>query len=73
MMKLLRRMKDKHGDWILNIKSCDLCIKFKHWAILAFPFTHCTKNKSFLLRISSVNVTKSAVFCGFDHIYWRNP
>ena len=28
---------------------------------------------SFLLRISSVNVTKSAVSCGFGHIYWRNP
>ena len=24
------------------------------------------------LRISSVNVTKSAVSCGFGHIYWRN-
>ena len=28
---------------------------------------------SFLLRISSVNVTKSVVSCGFGHIYWRNP
>ena len=28
---------------------------------------------SFPLRISSVNVTKSAVSCGFGHIYWRNP
>ena len=25
------------------------------------------------LRISSVNVTKSAVSWGFGHIYWRNP
>ena len=32
-----------------------------------------TKKRSFLLRISSVNVTKSAGNCGFDHIYWRNP
>ena len=23
--------------------------------------------------ISSINVTKSAVSCGFGHIYWRNP
>ena len=30
---------------------------------------HCTKK----LRISTVNVTKSAVSCGFGHIYWRNP
>ena len=31
------------------------------------------KKWSFLLRVSSVNVTKSADFCGFGHIYWRNP
>ena len=28
---------------------------------------------SFPLRISSVNVTKSAVSSGSSHIYWRNP
>ena len=28
---------------------------------------------SFPLKISSVNVTKSAENCGFGHIYWRNP
>ena len=31
------------------------------------------KKWSFPLRISSVNVTKSVVSCGFRHIYWRNP
>ena len=31
---------------------------------------HCTKNE--VLKISSVNVTKSAENCGFGHIYWRN-
>ena len=31
------------------------------------------KEWSFPLRISSVNVTKSAVSCGFGHIYWSNP
>ena len=30
------------------------------------------KKWSFPLRISLVNVTKSAVSCGFGHIYWRN-
>ena len=30
------------------------------------------KKRSFPLRISSVNVTKSAVSCKFGHIYWRN-
>ena len=34
----------------------------------------CTAQKwSFPLRISSVNVTKSALSCGFSHIYWRSP
>ena len=31
------------------------------------------KKWSFPLRISSVNVTKTARKCGFGHIYWRNP
>ena len=31
------------------------------------------KKWSFILRISSVNVTKSAGNCGFGHIHWRNP
>ena len=30
------------------------------------------KKWSFPLRISSVNVTKSAGSCGFSHIYWGN-
>ena len=34
---------------------------------------HCTKVWSIPLMISSVNVTKSAVPCGFGHIYWKNP
>ena len=31
------------------------------------------KKWSFPLTISSWNVSKSAVCCGFGHIYWRNP
>ena len=31
------------------------------------------KKWSFLLRISSVNVTNQAVFYGFAHMYWRTP
>ena len=31
--------------------------------------THCTKKLYFSLRISPVNVTKSAGNCGFGHIY----
>ena len=36
-------------------------------------FVSMYKKWSFPLRISSVNVTKSAGNCGFGHIYWRNP
>ena len=32
---------------------------------------HCTKKWSFPLRISTLSVTKSAVYCGFGYIYWR--
>ena len=35
--------------------------------------TNTSQKWSFLLRISSKNVSKSAVSCGFGHIYWRNP
>ena len=31
------------------------------------------KKWSFLLKNSSVTVTKTAENCRFDHIYWRNP
>ena len=39
------------------------------------PVRHLTRHKqwNFPLRISSVNVTKSAGNCGFGHIYFRNP
>ena len=30
------------------------------------------KKWGFSLRISSVNLTKSTVFCGFGHIYWKS-
>ena len=31
------------------------------------------KKWSFPLRISSANVTRSAVSCGFGRMYWKNP
>ena len=49
-----------------NVKNkCSASIKIKT------SMTHCTKKSSFPLRISSVNVTKSAGICGFGHIYCR--
>ena len=39
-----------------------------------FDVRACTVQKrKFPFRISSVNVIKSAVSCGFGHIYWRKP
>ena len=52
--------------------SLNLCAYNTHCIHLYSWKHHCTKKRSFLLRISSVNVTKSAVSCGFGHIYWRN-
>ena len=34
---------------------------------------HTAQRVIFALRVSSVNVTKSSVSCGFGHIWCRNP
>ena len=46
---------------------------FVDTTIIHWLFFHKNPKWSFPLRISSVNVTKSAGNCGFGHIYWRNP
>ena len=43
-----------------------LCLSLKDTEAQVFSLH---KKSSFPLRISSVNVTKSAVSCGFGHIY----
>ena len=43
------------------------------WLFSAEVRSKMHKKWKFPLRISSVNMTKSAVSCGFSHIYWRNP
>ena len=59
-----------------------LAISFLHFycyccmvsLVCSFHFRILTAQKwRFPLRFSSENMTKSAVFCGFGHIYWRNP
>ena len=35
-------------------------------------FVRTTQECSYLLKISSVNMGKSPVSCGFGHIYWKN-
>ena len=44
----------------------------KHVNTYIFEYTQ-QKKWSFSLRIFSVNVAKSTVFCGFAYIYWKNP
>ena len=52
---------------IMNIKTLTASV------VLLLAATTLHKKWSFPLNISSVNVTKSAVFRGFVHIYWRSP
>ena len=54
--------------WFFLLSFCALCEPRKCWAFQ--PLRQLNKKWSFPLRISSV--TKSEVFCGFGHIYWRN-
>ena len=56
------------GVWNENICQKWVNAQFRH-----IYNQQCTKKWSFPLRISSINVTKFAVSCGFGHIYWRNP
>ena len=42
-------------------------------SIILLKINSLHKKWSFPLRISSVNMTKSAVSCGSGQIYWRNP
>ena len=48
-------------------------INYQWLSLLHSQWLSIHKKWSFPLRISSVNVTKSAVSCGFGHICWRNP
>ena len=45
-------------------------LKYPINKILTLKTLH--KKMNFPLRISCVNVTKSAVLCGFSHTYWKN-
>ena len=57
----------------------EMIIKDTTFAIITKPkaiFFIClnmAQKMTFLLRISSLNMTKSAGICGYGHIYWRNP
>ena len=78
---LLKWMKNyKFIRWLyfwsfLNEVVCLICFSL-HRKLCSFLFqnrSECTAQKwSFPLRISSVNVTKSAIFSRIGHIYWRD-
>ena len=56
------------NGYILFIRSCfEITCKIRIDTLSKLPLH--TQKKRFPLRISSVNVTKSAVKCGFGHIY----
>ena len=55
-------ISNKNSERILNDEESNCC--------LFYESLH--KKWSFPLRISSVNVAKSAGNSGFGHIYWRN-
>ena len=60
------------GEFINWFKHCSATPKFS-WTHLKPILLFTSMLLSFLLRISSVNVTKSAVSSGFGNIYWRTP
>ena len=55
----------------VSIYSTSYCSNFCWQPPHSFMVT--AKKRSFSLRNSSLDVTKSAVSCRFGHIYWRNP
>ena len=70
-----------HHKQCASIKKKFTFVRFSYWVIIGFDEFFKDKTRllplhkkwTFPLRISSVNVTKSAVSCGFGHICWRNP
>ena len=54
------------------VKVCEVLLLVGSIAGGSYRHKHCTKNKVFLLRISSKNVIRSTVSWGFGHIYWKN-
>ena len=76
-------IRNKHSKFAQNKTTLDTLTAYKikrqliiiegdlFWWYLCVHSLY--KKWSFPLRISSVNVTKSAVSYGFGYIYWRNP
>ena len=73
----ISQKKDEHSTYVCkktNNVSCRL-LPIRQWYKSNTPIHKniLSLHKSFPLRISSVNATKSPGYCGFGHIYRRNP
>ena len=72
-------MKNQYMELSWFFYTTYSCINTYNWIIELNDFFErkiffdTAQKMTFALRISSVNVTKSAENCGFGHIYWRNP
>ena len=58
---------------ICNTIYCDFLIFVVSSSLVKHCWETLHKKWSFILKISLVNVSKSAGGCGFGHIYWWNP
>ena len=70
-------LKASKDSTFVDKSSWFLMLKFKDSSarkiLLCILWISLHKKWSFTLRISAVNVTKSAENCGFGPNYWRNP
>ena len=64
--------KEPYGQMLVSQKNFLFSQKFIT-RVYHFMYPYIAQNLTFSLRISSVNVTKSAVSWRSGHIYWRNP
>ena len=74
---LKKKVNLQMKKWIYRIKRITLnfyCFKVTSVRIISLYANgiDTAQKMKFPLRISSVNVTKSAVYGGFGHIYWRS-
>ena len=74
ILKLTLEINRKPRVIYLRLKGLRLVTIY---CVLKLPQSHCgdhtVQKVEFSIKISLVNVTKSSVFCGFGHIYRRNP
>ena len=70
MRENTRQKNSEYGHYSLSVHNWEWIV---NWTLYIFEFLTLdhTAQKCFPLKISSVNVTKSAENCLFGHTYWR--